>query len=194
MSTIDKVEHVNKQGHLLKISMCTYDKKQMFGFVKSNIKIPYLYKGHKDFKIASEEEVEKYGNVERNVDENGDTENPFIFYPKKRFVYLMYRNKPRLYIETRDIKDGKASPLYYKQINIKWNLTDKDFIKYGIPKDEKEKQPVLTIACKEKQTVASIFPGTRFFVTSNGKIIREKFDTKGKIIINDRKKKYPYDW
>lgn len=183
--------HEDKQGYLLKLCMSTYDKKQMFGFVRSKIQIPYLYIDKNNRHIASKEEFEKYKDSEKEFNEDGTSKHPFIFYPNKKFVYLMYKNNPRLYVETRDVVDGKTSPIYYKQIGLSWMLTDKEFNKYSTSED---KLPILTVVCKECDKVASITPGTIFHVSSNGKLIRSEFDTKGKIIINDRRKKYPFEW
>lgn len=188
--------NTTKQGYLLKLCMSTYNKKQMFGFTRSKIQIPYLFINKNEKHIASEKELQEHKNdpidLDKTVDSNGVPKQPFIFYPNKRFVYLMYKGNPRLYFETRDIKDGKVSPIYYKQISISWNLTDKQFIRYR--NEDKKQIPILSVICKEKDKVASILPGTMFYVNSSGKLIKTEFKTEGKIIINDKRKKYPFDW
>ena len=109
-----------------------------------------------------------------------------------RLFSFEYDSKYSLYFETRDIENGKVSPIYYKQISISWNLTDKPFIRYKT--EDKNQIPILSVICKEKDKVASILPGTMFYVNSSGKLIKSEFKTEGKIIINDKRKKYPFDW
>lgn len=186
MSTQSSNSKNSKQGFLIKLCMSSYDEKQMYGFTRTRIQIPYLYDKINGNHIASEEELKKY-------EKSDSTQEHYIFYPKKRFVYLMYKDKPRLYIETRDIVDNKTSPIYYKPAKITWNITGKKFSKMRDDQN-KSKVPVLTVVCKELDKIATIQPGTIFHITSKGKLIRENFETKGKIIINDRRKKYPFEW
>ena len=160
----------------------------MYGFARSKLQVPYIFINSKNKRLATPEEVEKYKNNEQVVDEKGEPKEPFIFYHNKKFVYLMYKDNPRLYVETRDIEDGKTSPVYYKQIGLNWNITEKEFTKY------KDNLPLLTLVCKEHKKITTILPGTMFHITSGGKLIREKFEPNGKIIINDRRKKFPFDW